>query len=170
MKLHELKPAEGSRKERNRVGRGTGSGNGKTAGRGHKGQNARSGGGVRPGFEGGQMPIYRRLPKRGFKNIWAKKYVAVNLSTLEKKFDDGAEVSLESLREIGVIKKKNFIDGIRVLGGGELTKKLNVVAAGVSKSAVEKIKAAGGTVTILNKKDDEAEAPAVETESKPEVS
>lgn len=170
MKLHELKPAEGSRKERNRVGRGTGSGNGKTAGRGHKGQKARSGGGVRPGFEGGQMPIYRRLPKRGFKNVWAKKYVAVNLSTLEKKFDDGAEVSLESLREIGVIKKKNFIDGIRVLGGGELTKKLNVVAAGVSKSAVEKIKAAGGTVTILNQKDDEAEAPTVETESKPEVS
>ncbi len=170
MKLHELKPAEGSRKERNRVGRGTGSGNGKTAGRGHKGQKARSGGGVRPGFEGGQMPIYRRLPKRGFKNIWAKKYVAVNLSTLEKKFDDGAEVSLESLREIGVIKKKNFIDGIRVLGGGELTKKLNIIAAGVSKSAVEKIKAAGGTVTILAQKNEETEAPAVETESKPEVS
>ena len=152
MKLHELKPAEGSRKERNRVGRGTGSGNGKTSGRGHKGQNARSGGGVRPGFEGGQMPIYRRLPKRGFKNIWAKKYVAINLLTLEKKLDDGAEVSLESLRELGVIKKKNFIDGIRVLGKGELTKKLNVKAAGVSESAKQKIEAAGGTVEILKPK------------------
>ena len=168
MKLHELKPAEGSRKERNRVGRGTGSGNGKTSGKGHKGQKARSGGGVRPGFEGGQMPIYRRLPKRGFKNIWAKKYVAINLSTLEKKFDDGAEVSLETLRELGVIKKKNFIDGIRILGGGELTKKLNVKAAGVSESAVKKIEAAGGTVTILKPKKDD-EAPKAEAQNKPEV-
>lgn len=155
MKLHELKPAEGSRKERNRVGRGTGSGNGKTSGRGHKGQNSRSGGGVRPGFEGGQMPIYRRLPKRGFKNIWAKKYVSINLSTLEAKCEAGTEVSLESLRELGVIKKKNFIDGIRVLGGGELTKKLNVKAAGVTESAKQKIEAAGGTVEIIKPKVEE---------------
>ena len=155
MNLSELKPAEGSRKDRNRVGRGTGSGNGKTAGRGHKGQKARSGGGVRPGFEGGQMPIYRRLPKRGFKNIWAKKYVALNLSVLEKKFDDGAEVSLETLREIGVIKKKNFIDGIRILGNGEITKKFKVIAAGVSESAVKKIEAVGGTVTIIKPKVEE---------------
>ena len=152
MKLHELQPAEGSRKVRNRVGRGTGSGNGKTSGRGHKGQNARSGGGVRPGFEGGQMPIYRRLPKRGFKNVWAKKLVAINLSTLEAKCDDGIEISLESLRELGVIKKKNFIDGIRILGGGELTKKFTVKAWGVTESAKQKIEAVGGTIEILKPK------------------
>ena len=168
MKLHELKPAEGSRKARNRVGRGTGSGNGKTAGRGHKGQNARSGGGVRPGFEGGQMPIYRRLPKRGFKNIWAKTYVALNLSVLEAKCADGAEISLESLRELGVIKKKNFIDGIRILGGGELTKKFNVKAAGVSESAKKKIEAAGGTVEILKPK--KVESGKKSDKKSPEVS
>ena len=147
MKLHELKPAEGSRKVRNRVGRGTGSGNGKTSGRGHKGQNARSGGGVRPGFEGGQMPIYRRLPKRGFKNIWAKEYAEVNVETLNR-FDDGAEVDAVALVEYGILK--NVLDGVRILGKGELTKKLTVRAQGFTKSAVQKIEAAGGKVENLS--------------------
>lgn len=157
MKLHELKPAEGSRKDRNRVGRGIGSGNGKTSGRGHKGQKARSGGGVRPGFEGGQMPIYRRLPKRGFKNIWAKKYAEVNVETLEKKFENGATVDPVALVEAGVLK--NVLDGVRILGNGELTKKLTVVANGFTKSAEEKIKAAGGTVELIGKADEEEAAP-----------
>ena len=147
MKLHELKPAEGSRKNRNRVGRGIGSGNGKTSGRGHKGQKARSGGGVRPGFEGGQMPIYRRLPKRGFKNIWAKKYAEVNVETLDKKFENGETVDPVALIERGVLK--NVLDGVRILGNGELTKKLKVVANGCTKSAAEKIKAAGGSVELI---------------------
>ena len=147
MKLHELKPAEGSRKVRNRVGRGTGSGNGKTSGRGHKGQNARSGGGVRPGFEGGQMPLYRRLPKRGFKNIWAKEYAEVNVETLNR-FDDGAEVDAVALVEYGILK--NVLDGVRILGKGELTKKLTVRAQGFTKSAVQKIEAAGGKVENLS--------------------
>lgn len=147
LKLHELKPAEGSRKERNRVGRGIGSGNGKTSGRGHKGQKARSGGGVRPGFEGGQMPIYRRLPKRGFKNIWAKKFAEVNVETLEKKFNDGETVSPVTLVEKGVLK--NVLDGVKILGNGELKKKLTVTVNGITKSAEEKIKAAGGTVEII---------------------
>ena len=112
MKLDELKPAEGSRFERKRIGRGIGSGTGKTSGKGHKGQNARSGGGVRPGFEGGQMPLYRRLPKRGFTNIFAKEYVAVNVSELER-FDNGTEVSAELLKEAGVISKIN--DGVKIL-------------------------------------------------------
>ena len=142
MKLHELKPAEGSRKTRNRVGRGLGSGNGKTSGRGMKGQNSRSGGGVRTGFEGGQMPIYRRLPKRGFKNVWAKTFAEVNVSSLNR-FEDGTVVDAVSLIEAGILK--NVEDGIRILGDGELTKKLEVVASGFTKSAVEKIKAAGGT-------------------------
>ena len=147
MKLHELAPAAGSRKTRNRVGRGLGSGNGKTSGRGMKGQNSRSGGGVRTGFEGGQMPIYRRLPKRGFKNVWAKTYAEVNVETLNR-FDDGVTVDPVVLVEEGVLK--NVRDGIRILGGGELKKNVTVVANGFTKSAVEKIKAAGGTAKVIN--------------------
>lgn len=143
MKLHKLKPAEGSRKKEVRVGRGTGSGNGKTSGRGHKGQKARSGGGVRPGFEGGQMPIYRRLPKRGFKNIWAKEFAEVNVETLNR-FDDGAEVDAVALVESGILK--NVLDGVKILGNGELTKKLTVKAQGFTKTAVQKIESIGGTV------------------------
>lgn len=146
MNLHELKPAEGSRKKEVRVGRGTGSGNGKTSGRGHKGQKARSGGGVRPGFEGGQMPIYRRLPKRGFKNIWAKEYAEVNVETLNR-FDDGAEVDAVALVESGILK--NVRDGVRILGNGELTKKLTVKAQGFTKTAVQKIEAAGGKTEVI---------------------
>lgn len=146
MKLHELKPAEGSRKKAVRVGRGIGSGNGKTSGRGHKGQKARSGGGVRPGFEGGQMPIYRRLPKRGFKNIWAKEYAEVNVETLNI-FDDGETVDAVALVETGILK--NVRDGVRILGNGEITKKLTVKAQGFTKKAVEKIEAAGGKTEVI---------------------
>ncbi|BEU88137.1 50S ribosomal protein L15 [Selenomonas sp. TAMA-11512] len=146
MKLHELSPAPGSTKTRNRVGRGIGSGNGKTSGRGHKGQNARSGGGVRPGFEGGQMPLYRRLPKRGFKNIFAKVYAEVNVETLNR-FEDGATVDPVALIEAGILK--NVLDGIRILGKGELKKKLTVRANGFTKSAQEKIEAAGGTIEVI---------------------
>lgn len=162
MKLHELKPAEGSRKTRNRVGRGIGSGNGKTSGRGHKGQKARSGGGVRPGFEGGQMPIYRRLPKRGFKHIWAKKYAEVNVETLEKKFEDGATVDPVALIEVGILK--NVLDGVRILGNGELKKKLTVIANGFTKSAEEKIKAVGGKVELIAKETDKSEDEKVNPE------
>lgn len=146
MRLDELKPAEGSRFERKRVGRGIGSGTGKTSGKGHKGQNARSGGGVRPGFEGGQMPLYRRLPKRGFTNIFAKEYVAVNVSELER-FEDGTEVSAELLKEVGVISK--IKDGVKILGRGEITKKLTVKAAKFSASAQEKIVKAGGKTEVI---------------------
>lgn len=146
MKLNELRPAPGSKTTRKRVGRGIGSGLGKTSGKGHKGQNARSGGGVRPGFEGGQMPLFRRIPKRGFKNINSKTYTEVTLSTLEK-LDNGTVVTAESLYELGMIKKIN--DGIVVLGNGELTKKLDVKAARVTKSATEKIKAVGGKVEVI---------------------
>lgn len=146
MKLNELKPAEGSRKKEVRVGRGTGSGRGKTSCRGHKGQNARSGGGVRPGFEGGQMPIYRRLPKRGFKNIWAKQYAEVNVETLNR-FEDGAEVDAVALVESGILK--NVYDGIRILGNGEITKKLTVRAQGFTKTAISKIEAAGGKTEVI---------------------
>ena len=146
MKLHELKPAEGSRKDKTRVGRGTGSGCGKTSGRGHKGQKARSGGGVRPGFEGGQMPIYRRLPKRGFKNIWRKEYAEVNVATLNI-FDDDTTVDAVALVEIGILK--NVLDGVRILGDGELTKKLNVKAQGFTKTAIQKIEAVGGTAEVI---------------------
>ncbi|ADY54776.1 LSU ribosomal protein L15P [Syntrophobotulus glycolicus DSM 8271] len=146
MKLHELKPAEGSTKSRKRVGRGNGSGLGNTAGRGHKGQKARSGGGVRPGFEGGQMPMARRLPKRGFTNIFAKEYNIVNLSDLEERFESGAEVTLETLIESGLVKK--VLDGVKVLGDGELTKALTVKVNKVSKTAAEKIAAAGGKVEV----------------------
>ncbi len=146
MKLHELKPAEGARKDETRVGRGTGSGRGKTSCRGHKGQKARSGGGVRPGFEGGQMPIYRRLPKRGFKNIWAKKFAEVNVETLNR-FEDGAEIDAVALVEAGILK--NVLDGVKILGNGELTKKLTVRAQGFTKSAVSKIEAAGGKTEVI---------------------
>lgn len=146
MKLYELQPAPGSKKERKRKGRGPGSGNGKTAGRGHKGQNARSGGGVRPGFEGGQMPLYRRLPKRGFTNIFAKEYVEVNVSKLNQ-FENGTEVTPELLKETGVISK--IKDGVVILGNGDITKKLTVKATRFSKSAAEKIEAAGGKVEVM---------------------
>ena len=146
MKLNELSPAIGSKTEGKRKGRGAGTGNGKTAGRGHKGQNARSGGGVRPGFEGGQMPIYRRLPKRGFTNIFAKKYTEINVSDLNK-FEDGTVVDATLLKETGVISK--ILDGIVVLGRGELTKKITVKAARVTEGAAKKIEAAGGKVEVI---------------------
>ena len=146
MRLDELKPAEGSTFDRKRVGRGIGSGTGKTSGKGHKGQNARSGGGVRPGFEGGQMPLYRRLPKRGFTNIFAKEYVAVNVSELER-FEDGTEVTAELLKESGVISKVK--DGVKILGRGEITKKLTVKVAKFSKSAQEKIEKVGGKAEVI---------------------
>ena len=146
MKLHELSPAPGSKQTRNRIGRGLGSGNGKTAGKGMKGQNSRSGGGTRTGFEGGQMPIYRRLPKRGFKNIFAKEYAEVNVSTLER-FDDGTTVDPVALVEAGILK--NVQDGVRILGNGELTKKLTVRANGFTKTAESKITAAGGKVEVI---------------------
>ena len=146
MKLEELKSAPGSRTTRRRVGRGIGSGLGKTSGKGHKGQNARSGGGVRPGFEGGQMPLFRRLPKRGFKNRNSKVYAEVTLTMLEK-LENGTEVTAESLKEMGIIKKVN--DGIVILGNGELTKKLTVKASRVTKNAEAKINAAGGKVEVI---------------------
>ena len=145
MKLHELSPAAGSAKAAWRKGRGTGSGNGKTAGKGHKGQNARSGGGVRPGFEGGQLPLYRKLPKRGFNNKFAKVYSIVNVGDLNR-FEDGATVTLESLIACGIIKKAN--DGLKVLGNGELKKALTVEAAVFSAAAKEKIEAAGGKAEV----------------------
>ena len=146
MKLHELKPAEGSRKVRNRVGRGTSSGNGKTSGRGQKGQKARSGGGVRLGFEGGQTPLFRRLPKRGFTNINRKEYAIVNLDQLNK-FEDGTIVTAELLLETGVIKKLH--SGLKVLGQGQLEKKLTVKAAKFSKTAEERIGALGGSIEVV---------------------
>lgn len=142
MKLNELKPAEGSAKAAWRKGRGAGSGNGKTAGKGHKGQNARSGGGVRPGFEGGQLPLYRKLPKRGFHNKFATEYATVNVSDLEKFFNDGDTVTLEALLEKKIVRKA--FDGLKVLGNGELTKKLTVQAAKFTAAAKEKITAVGG--------------------------
>ena len=147
MKLHELSPAEGSVKENFRKGRGAGSGNGKTAGKGHKGQNARSGGGVRPGFEGGQLPLYRKLPKRGFNNFrFGKKYAVVNVETLNK-FDNGEVVDSAALLSQGIID--SVCDGVKVLGEGELTKKLTVKAAVFSASAKEKIEAAGGKTEVV---------------------
>ncbi|WP_416655952.1 50S ribosomal protein L15 [Bacillus amyloliquefaciens] len=146
MKLHELKPSEGSRKVRNRVGRGIGSGNGKTAGKGHKGQNARSGGGVRPGFEGGQMPLFQRLPKRGFTNINRKEYAIVNVEKLNG-FAEGTEVTPELLLETGIISKLNA--GVKILGNGKLEKKLTVKANKFSASAKEAVEAAGGTAEVI---------------------
>jgi len=145
MKLHELSPAPGSVKDSFRKGRGPGSGNGKTAGKGHKGQNARSGGGVRLGFEGGQLPLYRKLPKRGFKNRFAVNYAIVNVSALDR-FEDGETVNLEKLMEAGIIKKP--LDGLKVLGNGEITKKLTVEAKVFSATAKEKIEAAGGKTEV----------------------
>ena len=146
MKLHELAPAPGSRKTRTRVGRGIGSGLGKTSGRGHKGQNSRSGGGVRTGFEGGQMPLYRRLPKRGFYNKFGKEYAEVNVSTLNC-FEEGTVVDPVALIEAGVLK--NVRDGVRILGNGQLDKSLTVIANGFTKSAADKITAAGGKVEVI---------------------
>ena len=146
MNLHELSPAAGSNTKAYRKGRGHGSGNGKTAGRGHKGQWARSGGGVRVGFEGGQMPLVRRLPKRGFHNIFAKPLEAVNVSALEK-FEDGAVVNAQSLLEKGILSKCQY--GVKILGKGEITKKLTVQATAFSASAKEKIEAAGGKAEVI---------------------
>ena len=146
MKLHELSPAAGSAKPAWRKGRGAGSGNGKTAGRGHKGQNARSGGGVRPGFEGGQIPLYRRLPKRGFHNKFAKQYTAINVGKLND-FEDGAVINLETLTERGLVRKQ--LDGVKILGQGELTKKVTVQATVFSAAAKEKIEAAGGKCEVI---------------------
>jgi len=146
MKLHELSPAPGSVKDSFRKGRGPGSGNGKTAGKGHKGQNARSGGGVRPGFEGGQLPLYRKLPKRGFYNRFATQYAVVNVSTLAK-FEDGAVVDLEILRDCGIVKTNET--KLKVLGNGEIANKITVKAAVFSASAKEKIEAAGGKTEVI---------------------
>ena len=146
MKIHELTPALDSNKAVKRIGRGHGSGNGKTAGKGHKGQKARSGGGVRIGFEGGQMPLSRRIPKRGFNNIFATKYAIVNVSDLNK-FKDGTVVDTELLVASGLVKKVN--DGVKILGNGELTAKLTVKAAKFSQSAVEKIEKAGGKTEVM---------------------
>ena len=142
MKIHELSPAAGSAVKPFRKGRGAGSGNGKTAGKGHKGQNARSGGGVKPGFEGGQLPLYRRLPKRGFTNHFATVYTVVNVETLNC-FEDGAVVDMAALMAAGIVRKAN--DGLKILGRGEITKKLTVRANVFSASAKEKIEAVGGT-------------------------
>ncbi|MCI8804917.1 MAG: 50S ribosomal protein L15 [Clostridiales bacterium] len=146
MNLNELKPAEGSKFKAFRKGRGHGSGNGKTAGRGHKGQNARSGGGVRPGFEGGQMPLYRRIPKRGFKCINSKEIIAINLVHLNV-FEDGAVVDIEALKSKGLVS--NPRDGVKILGNGELSKKLTVKVNYYSQSAKEKIEAAGGKAEVI---------------------
>ena len=143
MKLNELSPAQGSAKAAWRKGRGPGSGNGKTAGKGHKGQNARSGGGVRPGFEGGQLPLYRKLPKRGFKNRFAVNYAIVNVDSLNA-FDNGAVVDLEALKAARLVRKE--LDGLKILGSGELTKALTVKATVFSATAKEKIEAAGGKI------------------------
>ena len=146
MRLHELKKPEGSTKAPKRIGRGQGTGQGTTAGRGMNGQNSRSGGGVRLGFEGGQMPLYRRLPKRGFNNKCAKEYAEINVKDLNK-FDDGATVDAAALVEKGIVKK--VLDGVKVLGNGELEKKLTVKAAKFSKSAAEKIEKAGGKAEVI---------------------
>jgi large subunit ribosomal protein L15 len=146
MKLHELRPAEGSTKNKKRIGRGTASGQGKSAGKGQKGQNSRSGGGVRLGFEGGQMPLYRRLPKVGFTNIWRKEYAVVNLSDLDV-FEDGTVITIEVLKEAGLVKALK--SGVKVLGTGDISKSLTVQANKFSKSAAEKINAAGGKVEVI---------------------
>jgi large subunit ribosomal protein L15 len=147
MKLSELKPAPGSKHARKRLGRGTGSGLGKTSGKGHKGQKARSGGGKGPYFEGGQTPLQRRMPKRGFTNIFKKEYVVLNVEALDAKFDAGATVDTQALVMSGLVS--NLRDGVRILGRGEITKALNVKAKGFSKTAEEKIKAAGGSIEVI---------------------
>ena len=146
MKLHELQPAEGSTTAKKRLGRGVGSGLGKTSGKGHKGAKARSGGGKRPGFEGGQMPLYRRVPKKGFTNIFGTDYAAVNVERLEV-FEDGAVVDFQALKDAGIIKKE--LAGVKIMGGGELTKKLTVKAAKFTASAKEKIEALGGKAEVI---------------------
>ena len=146
MKLHELHPAEGSTASQKRLGRGSGSGLGKTSGKGHKGAKARSGGGKRPGFEGGQMPLYRRVPKRGFNNVFRTEYAEVNVERLEA-FEDGATVNAQALLEKKIIRKE--LDGVKILGGGELTRKLTVQAAKFSASAKEKIEAVGGKAEVI---------------------
>lgn len=146
MKLHELKPNPGSTRKRKRLGRGTATGQGKTAGRGMNGQGSRSGGGTRPGFEGGNMPLYRRLPKRGFTNIFGTQYSELNVEVLNQ-FEDGAEITPELLKSEGILKKQ--LDGVKILGNGELAKKLTVKAHKFSKSAVEKIEAAGGKAEVI---------------------
>lgn len=146
MKLHELSPAPGSVTKAFRKGRGHGSGNGKTAGRGHKGQNSRSGGGVRPGFEGGQMPLARRVPKRGFNNIFATKYATINVSDLNK-FEDGATVDAKAIVEAGLLKKT--FDGVKILGRGEVNKKLTVKVSAFSEGAKKKIEEAGGKAEVI---------------------
>ncbi|QIK57193.1 50S ribosomal protein L15 [Erysipelothrix sp. HDW6A] len=146
MKLHELKYNEGARQDRKRIGRGQGSGTGKTSGKGHKGQNARSGGGVALGFEGGQTPLYKRIPKRGFQNVNRVEYAVVNLSSLNA-FEDGAEVTIEMLLEKRIINKT--LDGVKILGQGELEKKLTVKANAFSKSAIESIEKLGGKAEVI---------------------
>ena len=146
MKLHEMSPAPNSTKSQTRLGRGTGSGLGKTSGKGHKGQNARSGGGVRPGFEGGQMPLYRQLPKRGFTNNWRKVYTTINVGQLER-FEPNTVITAEMLKSVGVIAKIEPY-GLKVLGNGNLTKKLNVQAAKFTDGAAKKIAAVGGTIEV----------------------
>ena len=147
MKLHELSPAAGSKKEVKRIGRGPASGQGKTAGKGHKGQKARAGRGMQIGFEGGQMPLQRRLPKRGFVNIFAKNIVTVNVGTLNAKFDDGAVIDVEALKAAGIIKNK--FDGVKILSNGDVTKKFTVKADAYSGAAKEKIEAAGGKAEVI---------------------
>lgn len=147
MKLHELSPAAGSKKDVKRIGRGPASGQGKTAGKGHKGQKARAGRGMQIGFEGGQMPLQRRLPKRGFVNIFAKNIVTVNVGTLNAKFDDGAVIDVEALKAAGIIK--NRFDGVKILSNGEVTKKFTVKADAYSGAAKEKIEAAGGKAEVI---------------------
>ncbi len=147
MKLHDLAPASGSNKERKRIGRGPASGQGKTAGKGHKGQLARAGRGMRAGFEGGQMPLQRRIPKRGFNNIFGTEMAIVNLATLEKYYEDGATVTVDSLVEKGILKKT--LDGVKILGRGEITKKLTVQVNAFSESAKTKIEAAGGKAEVI---------------------
>lgn len=147
MKLNELKPVEGAKHAKKRVGRGIGSGIGKTSGRGQKGQNSRSGGGVRPGYEGGQTPLFKRLPKRGFTNIHRHEYAIVNLGDINALFEADAVVDLEALKKVGLVKKE--YEGVKILGNGELDKALTIKAVKFSKSAVEKISKAGGTVEVL---------------------
>lgn len=147
MKLNDLRPAAGTTKNKKRLGRGVGTGQGKTAGKGHKGQNSRTGGGTRPGFEGGQMPLYRRLPKVGFTNIWRKEYAVVNLFDLNEKFEDGAVVTIDALKEAGLVKAVK--NGVKILATGEITKKLTVQANKFSATAAEKINAAGGKAEVI---------------------
>ncbi|MBR0414691.1 MAG: 50S ribosomal protein L15 [Clostridia bacterium] len=147
MNLHDLSPAEGSKKVRKRIGRGPASGQGKTAGKGHKGQKARSGASIRPGFEGGQMPLQRRVPKRGFTNIFRTEYATVNVADLEARFEDGAVVDVDAIVASGLLKKT--LDGVKILGNGEITKKLDVKANAFSETAKAKIEAAGGKAEVM---------------------